>query len=99
PLHELVELLLRLGIHEPVVLELPDLSGGVRRKRIEELLADAGVVLGPERERAALGLEDLPEALLHFAQRSFEAELVLLPAALLAQSGSERVEARDSSPH
>gem|GEM_PF-6268015 len=64
PLHELVELPLRLGIGEPVVLQLLDLAGRVGGERIQELLGQAGTVLGLEAQRPPLLLEELLQPLL-----------------------------------
>ena len=69
-LHQLVEEPLRLGIHEAVVGELTDLPRRVGRQRIQEHLAHPRVVLGLERQRAPLAVQDLLELLADLLERT-----------------------------
>ena len=99
PLHQLVEPLLGVGVREPVLLELLDLPSRVRRERVEELLVQPGFVPRIERQRPALGLEDLLEALRHLLERTVEVQVLLLVPAGLTQAVPEGVEAREPAPH
>ena len=77
-LHQLVELALRLGVGERVVLELLDPPGGIRRELIEalELLLPLGARRHVALDARALGLEDVVELLLDVLER--RAQVVLL---------------------
>src|SRR2546426_3319356 len=96
-LHELVEAALRLGIHEVVGLQLPDLAARVRRELVElgEFLLrrrPGEAVLDP----LALRLDDFGELLLDVLERPAEVVAVepLLP--LLAELFQEVLKSRRS---
>ena len=98
-LHQLVEGRLRLGVDEPVVAQLADPAGDVRRQRVEERLAHPGVVLGLERERRAFAIDDVVEAFAELLERAREVEVRLLARAAFAEPGPERVQAVEAPLH
>jgi hypothetical protein len=98
-LQQLVEGLLRLGIDEPIVAQLPYLAGDIGRERIEEPLAQPRVVLGSERERRALAIDEVVEPLAELLERAGQVEARLLPGAAFAQPVAQGVEPVEAPSH
>ena len=98
-LHELLEHPLRVRIHEPVVLELSDLTGDVRRERVQRGLAHPRVLSGLERQARVLTIKDLIQALAELLQRAGEVQPRLLLVAKLLEPAAERIETAEAALH
>ena len=98
-LQQLVEGLLRLGIDEPIVAQLPYPAGNIGRERVEEPLPQPRVVLGSERERRALPIDDVVEPIAKLLERAGQVEVRLLPRAAFAEPVAEGVEPVEAAPH
>src|ERR671911_257050 len=98
-IHQGVELLLRARVDEPIVRELLELAGHVRRERIEEGLTHPCVVPGLERERGSFALDDPLELLPDLLERPLEVQRALLAATALAKPRPQCVEPTEPSLH
>ena len=99
PLEQFVERGLRRRVGEPVLAQLADRAGRIGRERVQKLFAEPRVVVRAERERAALGLKDLPESVLHLPQRAVQVEPRLLAPACVAKAGAQGVQTGEPSTH
>ncbi len=104
--HLLADVLLQLVEHalcdivdESILAQLADPPGGVGRKRIEERLSRARVVVITEAQLRALPLQDLLHAFPDVLQRAGEIEQRLLSIALLPQALPKGLHAREAAPH
>ena len=98
-LHQLVERLLGLGVDEPVVGQLPYPARDVGRERVQERLAHPGVVIGAERERRSLAVDDVVEPFAQLLERPGQVEVLLLAGAALAEPGSQGIEPVEAPLH
>ena len=96
--HQLIERLLGLRVDEPVIAQLPDPARDVGRERVQERLAHPGVVLGAERERRSLAVDDVVEPFAQLLERPGQVQVRLLAGAPLAEARTQGVEPVEAPP-
>ena len=97
--HQLIERLLGLRVDEPVIAQLPDPARDVGRERVQERLAHPGVVLGAERERRSLAVDDVVEPFAQLLERPGKVQVRLLAGAPLAEARTQGVEPVEAPLH
>ena len=99
PLHQLVELPLRLLVDEPVLLQLAELAGRVRRQHVQGLLAHTRAVLQMKGQRAPFVLQDLRQAALDLLEGGVQVQTLALAPGRLTQPGPQGVQAGEPAAH